>query len=89
MKNHWITNCPHFVEGDKTAENRMDVDCETCVRKLQDAAVDGLVENYLEADVCTTCDGSGEVAGNYFAEDGMETCPSCGGRGHGVVSDEF
>ena len=38
-----------------------------------------------ESDVCTTCDGSGEVSGNHFAEDGMETCPDCGGKGNGVV----
>lgn len=89
MKNHWTTNCPEFLDGDKTAQLMGEVDCDTCLRKLQYAVVDGLVENYLESDTCTTCDGSGEVAGNYFAEDGMDTCPGCGGRGHGVVSDEF
>lgn len=26
---------------------------------------------------CDTCGGSGELYGNYFAEDGMETCPDC------------
>lgn len=30
---------------------------------------------------CPTCGGSGEVSGNYFAEDGMETCRECGGKG--------
>lgn len=39
-------------------------------------------------DTCKTCDGSGEVAGNYSADDGVDTCPDCGGKGHGVISEE-
>lgn len=32
-------------------------------------------------EICPECDGSGEVAGDYFADDGMTTCSRCGGRG--------
>ena len=31
--------------------------------------------------ICPKCDGSGEVAGDYFGEDGMRTCTRCGGMG--------
>jgi DnaJ-class molecular chaperone len=32
-------------------------------------------------DICPDCDGSGEVAGDYFSDDGMSVCPHCGGKG--------
>jgi len=47
MKNHWITNCPHFKDGDKTAELKSEVDCEICLDKLYDALEEGLVENRI------------------------------------------
>jgi len=46
-KNHWITNCPHFKDGDNTAEFREDVNCDVCLDKLYDALQDGLVENTI------------------------------------------
>jgi len=54
MKNHWITNCPHFQDGDKTAENRMDVDCEICLDKLSAALEAGSIENRI-IDTCPHC----------------------------------
>lgn len=32
-------------------------------------------------DICPECDGSGEVSGDYFSDDGMSVCPRCGGNG--------
>ena len=39
------------------------------------------VGEYVRQDLCPECDGSGEVAGDYFSPDGMNTCRSCGGTG--------
>jgi len=30
---------------------------------------------------CPDCDGSGQVAGAYFQEDGIATCDRCNGKG--------
>ena len=30
---------------------------------------------------CPECYGTGELAGDYFSEDEMGTCPRCGGSG--------
>ena len=30
---------------------------------------------------CPGCEGSGEVAGDYFSDDGMSTCKRCNGKG--------
>jgi protein gp37 len=30
---------------------------------------------------CLTCGGSGEVAGDYFSDDGLSMCPDCNGQG--------
>jgi hypothetical protein len=37
------------------------------------------MSNYTEPadETCTLCGGSGEVAGDYFADDGMQPCPEC------------
>jgi hypothetical protein len=32
-------------------------------------------------DTCPNCDGAGELAGDYFAEDGIITCGRCNGKG--------
>jgi len=32
--------------------------------------------------ICAECGGSGEVAGDYFSDDGMSTCARCNGVGH-------
>lgn len=34
-----------------------------------------------QCDTCHECDGSGEVAGDYFSDDGLRPCLSCGGSG--------
>ena len=34
-----------------------------------------------EDDTCPDCNGSGEVAGDYFSDDGMTTCNRCNGKG--------
>ena len=73
------------VESDE--EEREAAPVQYAARRISEV-IQGLTPD-VESNVCPTCDGSGEVAGNYFAEDGMETCPDCGGKGHGVVSDEF
>ena len=31
--------------------------------------------------VCPSCDGAGELAGDYFSDDGMFSCGQCQGRG--------
>jgi hypothetical protein len=32
-------------------------------------------------DTCPNCDGAGDLAGDYFAEDGIITCGRCNGKG--------
>lgn len=32
-------------------------------------------------ETCPDCEGSGEVTGNYFSEDGLSACDRCGGKG--------
>lgn len=32
-------------------------------------------------DECPDCGGSGEVAGDYYSDDGMMTCERCKGKG--------
>ena len=34
-----------------------------------------------EDDTCPECEGSGQVAGSYFADDGIATCDRCNGNG--------
>lgn len=34
-----------------------------------------------EEELCPDCEGSGELAGDYFSDDGMMTCQRCGGKG--------
>lgn len=34
-----------------------------------------------ETELCPECLGAGEVAGDYFTDDGMTTCQTCGGKG--------
>lgn len=34
-----------------------------------------------EDDACPDCDGTGELAGDYFSPDGMAPCERCGGTG--------
>ncbi|MHB8961993.1 MAG: hypothetical protein ACYC5K_02450 [Saccharofermentanales bacterium] len=51
------------------------------------AVIIGLVNDVLkdgkssQDDTCPDCDGSGEVSGDYFADDGMTNCQRCGGTG--------
>lgn len=49
---------------------------------LRDRALELLdAEKECDDDVCPECEGAGEVAGDYFSDDGMTTCQRCGGRG--------
>ena len=50
--------------------------------RLRDEALQILDSNeHAGGDICPDCGGSGEVAGDYFADDGMMICPHCGGKG--------
>lgn len=40
-----------------------------------------LTPSLEEDDTCPDCNGSGEVAGDYFSDDGMSTCNRCSGKG--------
>ncbi len=37
---------------------------------------------FYELQTCPDCEGSGEVAGDYFSDDGMTICGRCNGKGH-------
>lgn len=37
---------------------------------------------------CPACEGAGEVAGDYFADDGMRRCPRCHGDGMVDADDD-
>ena len=45
-----------------------------------------LVETSGEKMICPDCEGSGELAGDYFASDGMSQCERC--RGTGLIPDD-
>lgn len=40
------------------------------------------LDSFVRGEIlCPDCAGSGEVAGDYFADDGMATCDKCKGKG--------
>jgi hypothetical protein len=47
MTDHWVTNCDDFQDGDITVMFKSDVDCTTCLKKLQQASKEGLVEDRI------------------------------------------
>jgi len=51
-------------------------------------AIAAAEEEHSETIVCPDCDGSGELAGDYFADDGMATCDRCGGKGEIKPSED-
>jgi hypothetical protein len=48
--------------------------------KLRDKAIE-LLDEDNKPDICPDCEGSGELAGDYFSDEGMMICQRCGGRG--------
>ncbi len=75
-----ITRC-QFLIGCSPTETRCDFDPSRFVlaeRKTFTKPADPSLE---EDDTCPDCDGSGELAGDYFSDDGMITCGRCNGRG--------
>lgn len=53
------------------------------VNCVSENKIQGTVEVFIGRHldiICPNCDGSGEVAGDYFSEDGMAICRRCNGR---------
>lgn len=67
---------------------------EDCKFALHDALEQSgdiwLAEHFAEPSRmrdCYSCGGSGELYGNYWAEDGLETCETCHGKGE-IINDD-
>ena len=70
VSNHVIANIDAYVGSLFLANQEQYTDCEKALQLLDDAG-----------EVCPDCNGAGEVSGDYFSDDGMVTCPRCGGKG--------
>ena len=60
-----------YTQADETA--KLDAEANSIGEATREAETWG--------DICPDCEGSGEVADDYFSDDGMRTCPRCGGMG--------
>lgn len=69
------------VENQKAADERIPLLLKTpaSTRFVSCEPLLGPVD--LGMGLCPTCGGSGETAGHYYQDDGMETCDDCGGIG--------
>ena len=73
------------VENQQTADERIPhlLNTPAAVRFVSYEPAIGPVDlfRFLQAGVCTTCEGGGEVAGNPLADDGLDSCPDCRSTG--------
>ena len=74
--------CQTVWDGSQLKDDPMSTAVKwTCADYFCGGTCDRQVEEKQEEVQCQTCEGSGELAGDYFAEDGIAPCPDCGGKG--------
>jgi len=68
VPNHIITNLDKYVGSLYLANRDQYLMCENELQNSDD-------------EICPECNGTGEVSGDYFSEDGMTVCLRCNGKG--------